>query len=133
MRAALLALVALTLIAAPALAEKCVSSLTYQKKGGDLDNFTIPDDVPDEIVRCASQACSGEADIKMVVEQDGSVGDVLVTMTDAKDPTSDQRSQLLRRWLSNLKFVPPVLDTKPVCVNLEFSFGFAQKRSKSTP
>ncbi len=133
MRAARLALVLLPLVAAPAHAEKCLSSLTYQKNGGDLDKLAIPENVPDDIVHCAALACRGEADIKMVVEKDGSAGDVAVTMTDAAGAPSDQRSALLQQWLSNLKFEPPKLKTKPVCVNLEFSFGFAQKRSKSTP
>lgn len=131
MRAVLFALVLLPAIAASAQADKCVSSLTYQKKGGDLDKLAVPEDVPDAIVRCASSACSGEADIKLVVEKDGSVSDVAVIMTGADG--TDQRSELLRQWLSNLKFEPPTLDTKPVCVNLEFGFGFVQKKSKSTP
>ena len=132
MRAAFLALLSLPAVALPASADKCVSSLTYQEKGGDLDKLAIPEEVPDDVERCTLPACRVEADIKMVVDKDGSARDVVVTMADDASARSDGRAEALRSWLSNLRFEPPKLGVKRVCVSLEWSFWFAQKKSKST-
>ena len=114
-----------------AAASKCIASLTYQQKGGDLGKLALPEDVPAEIQDCGGRACQVQADIKIVVQKDGSVAVEGVTMTSDSAVAPDVLSERMRRWLSGLHYDPPMLRGDPVCVRLEWIYGFAKTAPKN--
>jgi hypothetical protein len=104
----------------------------YEQKGGDLGRLELPQDMPDEVWNCAGRTCRVDGRIAAVVEKDGSVRSVSVTMTDDTGASTVERSERMQQWFSLQRFEPPRLGDDPVCVHLEWSFWFAKKEPANT-
>ena len=118
----------IALIATAVISVSLAAQLSAQEIPGPGKNVTLPSVVrevkPDYTAEAKAAGIQGTVTLKVVVKDDGTVGDIQVTQSlDTKYGLDEQAIKAAKQWV----FKPGMKDGKPVAVQIHIELTFTLK------